>query len=123
MKLKLKLGLVAVCLMFSMGCSFPWASIVPPVANFALGFYDANDYYSKECLWYDEVKLNDQTKEWLLESNPPEIVGKDLSQVSRNNDIYREVCKEHKSMMDKMKDKADRVIDKTLMATEEEEDG
>jgi hypothetical protein len=54
-----------------------------------------------------------------LESNPPEIVSKDLSKVSRNNDIYKEVCKKNKSMADKMKDKADRVIDKTLMATEE----
>ena len=84
-----------------------------------LFIYDHDDYYSKECLWYDEIKLNDDTKKWLLESSPPEIVSEDLSKVSRNNDIYREVCKEHKSMMDKMKDKADRVIDKTLMATEE----
>ena len=106
-----------------MGCSFPIVELIPPVFNFALGFYDHNDYYSKECLWYDEIKLNDDTKKWLLESSPPEIVSEDLSKVSRNNDIYREVCKEHKSMMDKMKDKADRVIDKTLMATEEEEDG
>ena len=48
-------------------------------------------------------------------------MGKDLSQVSRNNDIYREVCKEHKSMADKMKDKANRVLDNTLMATEEKD--
>ena len=119
MKLKLKSGLAAVCLTFLTGCSFPLVELVPPLANFALGFYDHNDYYSKECLWYDEIKLNDDTKKWLLESNPPEIVSEDLSKVSRNNDIYKEVCKEHKSMIDKMKDKADRVIDKTLMATEE----
>ena len=124
MQLKQKFGIGLVCLMFSTGCSgFPIVELIPPVFNFALGFYDHNDYYSKECLWYDEIKLNDDTKEWLLESNPPEIVAQDLSKVSRNNDIYREVCKEHKSMMDKMKDKADRVIDKTLMATEEKEDG
>ena len=67
----------------------------------------------------DEVRLNDDTKKWLLESNPPEIVSEDLSKVSRNNDIYKEVCEEHKSMADKMKAKATRVIDKTLMATEE----
>ena len=36
-----------------------------------------------------------------------------------NNDLYKEVCKEHKSMADKMKAKATRVIDNTLMATEE----
>ena len=93
--------------------------LIPPVANFALGFYDHNDYYSKECLWYDEIKLNNDTNKWLLESNPPEIASEDLSKVSRNNDIYREVCKEHKSMADKLTDKANRVIDKTLMATEE----
>ena len=103
-----------------MGCSgLPLVELIPPVFNFALGFYDHNDYYSKECLWYDEIKLNDDTKKWLLESNPPEIVSEDLSKVSRNNDIYREVCTEQKSMMDKMKDKADRVIDKTLPMTEE----
>jgi len=123
MQLKQRFGIGLVCLMFSTGCSFPIVELIPPVFNFALGFYDHNDYYSKECLWYDEIKLNDDTKKWLLESSPPEIVSEDLSKVSRNNDIYREVCKEHKSMMDKMKDKADRVIDKTLMATEEKEDG
>ena len=119
MQLKLKLESVLVCLMFSTGCSFPIVELIPPVFNFALGFYDHNDYYSKECLWYDEIKLNDDTKKWLLESNPPEIVSEDLSKVSRNNDIYREVCKKDKSMADKMKDKANRVIDKTLTATEE----
>jgi len=119
MKLKQRFGIGLVCLTFSTGCSFPIVDLIPPVFNFALGFYDHNDYYSKECLWYDEIKLNDDTKKWLLESNPPEIVSEDLSKVSRNNDIYREVCKEHKSMADKMKAKATRVIDKTLMATEE----
>ena len=118
MQLKQKFGIGLVCLTFLTGCSV-LPQLVAPVANFAIGFYDHNDYYSKECLWYDEIKLNDDTKKWLLESNPPEIVSEDLSKVSRNNDIYREVCKEHKSMVDKMKDKADRVIDKTLMATEE----
>ncbi len=122
MQLKQKFGIGLVCLMFSTGCSgFPIVELIPPVFNFALGFYDHNDYYSKECLWYDEIKLNDDTKKWLLESNPPEIVSEDLSKVIRNNDIYREVCKKDKSMADKMKDKANRVIDKTLMATEEED--
>ena len=107
-----------VCVMLSTGCSI-LPEVVAPAANFAIGFYDHNDYYSKECLWYDEIKLNDDTKKWLLESNPPEIVSEDLSKVSRNNDIYKEVCEEHKSMADKMKAKATRVIDKTLMATEE----
>ena len=119
MQLKQKFEIGLVCLTFLTGCSFPLMELIPPAANFALGFYDHNDYYSKECLWYDEIKLNDGTKKWLLESNPPEIVSKDLSKVSRNNDIYKEVCKKNKSMADKMKDKADRVVNKTLMATEE----
>ena len=102
-----------VCLTFWTGCSFPLVELIPPVVNFAIGFYDHNDYYSKECLWYDEVKLNQATKEWLLESNPPEIVSNDLAQVSRNNDIYKEVCKEHKGVADKLTDKVNRVIDKT----------
>ena len=93
MKLRLKLGTVLVCLMFSMGCSIA-TQMIAPVANFAIGLYNADDYYSKECLWYNEVKLNDDTKKWLLESNPPEGVSKDLSTVSRNNDLYKEVCDE-----------------------------
>ena len=92
MKLKLRLGTVLVCLMSSMGCSVV-VEMLPSVANFAIGLYNADDYYSKECLWYNEVKLNDDTKKWLLESNPPEGVSKDLSTVSRNNDLYKEVCK------------------------------
>ena len=107
MKLKLKLGIVLVCLMFSLGCSFPWIEVVAPVANFAIGFYDHDDYYSKECLWYDEVKLNEETKKWFMENNPPEVVSKDLSKVSRNNDIYKEVCEEEKGVLDKLDDKVD----------------
>ncbi len=110
MQLKQRFGIGLVCLMFLTGCSGILAQLIPPVANFALGFYDANDYYSKECLWYDEVKLNDETKKWLLENNPPEIVSKDLAQVSKNNDIYKEVCKKDKNMADKMKSKAERLI-------------
>ena len=79
--------------MSSMGCSIA-TQMIAPVANFAIGLYNADDYYSKECLWYNEVKLNDDTKKWLLESNPPEGVSKDLSTVSRNNDLYKEVCDE-----------------------------
>ena len=98
--------------MFSMGCSgLPLVELIPPVVNFGLGFYDHNDYYSKECLWYDEIKLNDATKKWLLDSNPPEIVSKDLSKVSRNNDIYREVCKKDKGVVDKLKGKTKRILE------------
>ena len=97
--------------MFSTGCSLPLVELIPPVFNFALGFYDHNDYYSKECLWYDEVKLNEKTKQWLIDNKPPEIVSKDLAVVSRNNDIYKEVCEEEKSMLDKVEDKVRRLTD------------
>ena len=111
MKLRLKLGSVLVCLMFSLGCSFPWIEVVAPVANFAIGFYDHDDYYSKECLWYDEVKLNEETKKWFMENSPPEVVSKDLAVVSRNNDIYKEVCEREKSMLEKVEDKVRRLTD------------
>ena len=91
MKLRLKLGSALVCLMFSAGCSI-LPEMVAPVANFALGLYDADDYYSKECLWYDEVRLNEDTKEWFKDNNPPGGVIKDLATVARNNDIFKEVC-------------------------------
>ena len=95
--------------MFLTGCSL-LTELVAPTANFAIGFYDHDDYYSKECLWYDEVKLNDETKKWFLDNDPPEGVARDLSVVSRNNDIYREVCKKAKSVADKLTDKVDRLI-------------
>jgi len=43
--------------------------------------------------------------------NPPEVVSKDLAVVSRNNDIYKEVCEVEKSMMDKVEDKVRRLTD------------
>jgi len=92
MKLRLKLESAMACLMFLAGCSLPWTEMVAPVANFAIGLYNADDYYSKECLWYDEVRLNDDTKEWFKDNNPPEVVIKDLAVVARNNDIFKEVC-------------------------------
>ena len=99
-----------VCLTFWTGCSI-LPELVAPAANFAIGFYDHDDYYSKECLWYDEVKLNEATKKWFLENNPPEVVSKDLAVVSRNNDIYKEVCETKKSPIDKVEDKVRRLTD------------
>jgi len=110
MKLRLKLGIVLVCLTFWTGCSI-LPELVAPAANFAIGFYDHDDYYSKECLWYDEVKLNEKTKKWLMESNPPEVVSKDLAVVSRNNDIYKEVCERKKGALEKVEDKVRRLSD------------
>jgi hypothetical protein len=46
-----------------------------------------------------------------MESNPPEVVSKDLAVVSRNNDIYKEVCEEKKGVLDKLEDKVDRLTD------------
>jgi hypothetical protein len=91
MKRRLKLKIALVFLMFLAGCSI-LPEMVAPVANFAIGLYNADDYYSKECLWYDEVRLNDDTKKWFKDNNPPEVVIKDLAAVARNNDMFKEVC-------------------------------
>jgi len=75
------------------GCSVGLLTeLVAPVTNFGLGLYNADTYYSKECAWYEEIKLTQSTKQWLSDSKPPEGVVKDLAKVARNNDIYREVC-------------------------------
>ena len=93
MKLKLKLGSVLICLTFLTGCSVGLLSeLVAPITNFGLGLYNADTYYSKECAWYEEIKLTPATKQWLTDSKPPAGVVKDLAKVARNNDIYKEVC-------------------------------
>jgi len=75
------------------GCSVGLLTeLVAPVTNFGLGLYNADTYYSKECAWYEEIKLTQSTKQWLTDNKPPEGVVKDLAKVARNNDIYREVC-------------------------------
>tara|TARA_B100000470_G_scaffold72642_1_gene55496 strand:- start:843 stop:1088 length:246 start_codon:yes stop_codon:yes gene_type:complete len=68
------------------------SELAAPVANFGLGLYNADTYYSKECAWYGQVKFSEDTKQWLLQNNPPPIVSEDLAQVAKNNDIYLEVC-------------------------------
>jgi hypothetical protein len=93
MKLKLKFVSVLICLTFLTGCSVGLLSeLVAPVTNFGLGLYNADTYYSKECAWYEEIKLTPATKQWLTDSKPPAGVVKDLAKVARNNDIYKEVC-------------------------------
>ena len=93
MKLKLRFGSVLICLTFLTGCSVGLLSeLVAPVTNFGLGLYNADTYYSKECAWYEEIKLTPATKQWLTDSKPPAGVVKDLAKVARNNDIYKEVC-------------------------------
>ena len=93
MKLKLRFGSVLICLTFLTGCSAGLLTeLVAPVTNFGLGLYNADTYYSKECAWYEEIKLTPATKQWLTDSKPPAGVVKDLAKVARNNDIYKEVC-------------------------------
>jgi hypothetical protein len=46
-----------------------------------------------------------------MENSPPEVVSKDLATVSRNNDIYKEVCEEEKDILDKLEDKVERLTD------------
>ena len=75
-----------------MGCS-ALTQMAAPLANFGIGLYDADSYYSKECLWYEEIKFSTETKEWLRSINPPEQVIKDIAQVAKNNDLFKKVCK------------------------------
>lgn len=67
--------------------------MIAPTANFGLGLYNADSYYSKECLWYEPVKFTSETKEWISKNSPPGVVVKDIAKVARNNDLYSEVCK------------------------------
>lgn len=94
MKLKLKLGTVVVCLTFLTGCSSlgMLSELAAPAANFGLGLYNADTYYSKECAWYEPVWFSKETKKWIKKAIPPSGVIKDLSKVARNNDIFKEVC-------------------------------
>jgi hypothetical protein len=78
--------------MFLTGCSL-LTQLAPPVANFGLGLYNADSYYSKECLWYEEVKFSPNTKEWLKSMKTPPHVISDIAKVARNNDLFKEVCK------------------------------
>ena len=84
---------MSLCLTFLTGCSAGvLTELIAPVTNFGLGLYNADTYYSKECAWYEEIKLTQSTKQWLTDNKPSEGVVKDLAKVARNNDIYREVC-------------------------------
>ena len=57
MKLKQRFVTGLACLTFLTGCSTAILSeLAAPVANFGLGLYNADTYYSKECAWYEQVK-------------------------------------------------------------------
>ena len=68
------------------------SELAAPAANFGLGLYNADTYYSKECAWYEPVWFSKETKEWIKKAIPPPGAIKDLSKVARNNDIFKEVC-------------------------------
>ena len=74
------------------GCSL-LSEMAAPAANFGIGLYNADSYYSKECLWYEPVQLSAGTKEWLRSTNPPAQVVKDMAQIAKNNDLFKKVCK------------------------------
>jgi len=74
-----------------MGCSVA-SEMIAPVANFGLGLYNADTYYSKECAWYEPVRFSAATKEWIRKSKPDNEAIEDLARVARNNDVYQEVC-------------------------------
>ena len=74
------------------GCSI-LPQMAAPTANFGLGLYNADSYYSKECLWYEPVQLSAETKKWITKNKPTGVVVKDLAKIARNNDLYKEVCK------------------------------
>tara|TARA_Y100000296_G_C5021490_1_gene180065 strand:- start:136 stop:378 length:243 start_codon:yes stop_codon:yes gene_type:complete len=77
--------------MFLTGCSI-LPELIAPAANFALGLYNADTYYSKECAWYEEIKFSNDTKEWIKKNQPSESTVRDFAKIAKNNDIYRKVC-------------------------------
>lgn len=90
---KLKCVIVLVCLTFLTGCNIATATtLISSATDLAVNLWDRNTYYTKECLWYEQVELSDGSKEWIRSNEPPDHVVKDLSVVAKNNDIYREVC-------------------------------
>ena len=74
-----------------MGCSIA-TEMIAPAGNFLLGLYNADNYYSKECSWYEEVRFEADTKTWLIENSAPKVVLEDIAKVARNNDLFKEVC-------------------------------
>ena len=80
-------------LMSLTGCSI-LPQMAAPTANFGLGLYNADSYYSKECLWYEPVWFSPEMKDWIKNNNPPSEGIKDLAKVARNNDLFKEVCKQ-----------------------------
>tara|TARA_R110000824_G_scaffold382204_1_gene575336 strand:+ start:1232 stop:1480 length:249 start_codon:yes stop_codon:yes gene_type:complete len=78
------------------GCSLV-GELAAPAANFALGLYNADTYYSKECAWYEPVWFSKETKEWIKKAKPDPVALKDFAKVARNNDIFKEVCDDRDS--------------------------
>ena len=89
--LKIKYLSALLSLTLLTGCSI-LPTLIPPIASFGLGLYDADTYYSKECSWYEPSWFSKETKEWIRTNNPDQFVLTDLAKVARNNDIFKEVC-------------------------------
>ncbi len=89
--LKAKLRNVLLLTIFLPGCSM-LPQLAGPMASFAMGLYDADTYYSKECAWYEEVHFSDKTKAWIKQSKPDTLVLEDFAKVARNNDLFKELC-------------------------------
>ena len=75
------------------GCSLV-TELIAPTANFAMGLYNADTYYSKECAWYELIEFSEEMKAWLSANTPPPAGIQDLAKVARNNDLYKEVCED-----------------------------
>ena len=93
MRPKLRLAGVWGLVILSTGCSIAY-DLVAPVANFGLGLYNADTYVTKDCQWYEPVWFSPEMKDWIKNNNPPSEGIKDLAKVARNNDLFKEVCKQ-----------------------------
>ncbi len=80
---------LALCTLIS--CSIA-TELIAPVANFGIGLYNADTYYTKECAWYEPVWFSDETKQWIKNNNPEDKTMKDLAKIAKNNDLYKELC-------------------------------
>ena len=91
-KYQKELVLLILLMAFSLnGCAF-LLELIPSGVNFGLGLYNADTYVTKDCKWYEPVWFSAETKACIKKKSPPEKVVKDIAKVSRNNDLYKELC-------------------------------
>ena len=72
------------------GCSV--VPHLPAIANFGLNLWDRNTYVTKDCLWYEPIIFDEETKTWIKTNNPTHSVLADLKKVVKNNDLYAKAC-------------------------------